>query len=427
VPLHYAEIIAVGSELLTPSRVDTNSLFITERLNEIGIDVRTKMVVGDNLRELSQLVRQALERADVVVLTGGLGPTDDDLTRQAVAEVLGLPLEEDAGIVAAIRERFAARGLDMPEINRRQALVPRGGVPLPNSRGTAPGIWIERGDRILLMLPGPPRELQPMLSRVIDDRLAARAGGRRLYRRVLRVTGRTESHVEEAAQPVYSRWLERDVPIDTTILTAPGQIELHLTVRAGTDDEGRRILDDATAELSAVLRPYSFSTDGRTMEQIVAGLLTERRLQLAIGESCTGGLIASRLTDVPGSSDFLELAVVAYGNRAKVSLLGVPPELISEHGAVSEPVALAMAHGARRAAKADIGVGVTGIAGPGGGTDRKPVGTVAFAVVGPGDAERVRTALFPGGRLQVKFHASQAALDAVRRVLLESEAASSQG
>ena len=237
--LHHAEIIAVGSELLTPSRIDTNSLFVTERLNEIGIEVHAKTVVGDNLQELSRILGQVLERADVVVLTGGLGPTDDNLTRQAVAAVLGLPLDENPAIVSSIRQRFAARGLQMPEINRRQALVPRGGEMLQNARGTAPGLWIEHGGRILVLLPGPPPELRPMFEQVVRDRLAPLSGGQGIHRRVLRVTGRTESHVEEAAQPVYSRWLERDPLIATTILTAPGRIELHLSVRGVSDEEAR--------------------------------------------------------------------------------------------------------------------------------------------------------------------------------------------
>jgi nicotinamide-nucleotide amidase len=412
------EIIAVGSELLTPSRLDTNSLFITERLNEIGIDVRAKMVVGDDLADLSDAIRHALDRVDLLVMTGGLGPTDDDLTRQAVAAVTGLPLDEDPNIVAGIEQRFHARGLDMPAINRRQALVPRGGVVVENPRGTAPGIWLEHEGTVLVLLPGPPRELKPMLEALMRERLTPLTAGAGLYRRVLKVTGRTESHVEEAAQPVYSQWLLRPNPIGTTILAGPGQIELHLSVRMDSSREAARVLDEAVAELRVALGPYLFSSDGESMEQIVGRLLARQGLTIAVAESCTGGLIASRLTDVPGSSAYFQLGVVAYSNRAKTDLLGVPAEVIDSNGAVSEPVARAMAEGARQRGAADIGIGVTGIAGPSGGTESKPVGTVAIAVLGPG-REVVRTSWFPGGREQVKLFASQAVLDTVRRLLLE--------
>jgi nicotinamide-nucleotide amidase len=417
-PIVRAEIIAVGSELLTASRIDTNSLHITGRLNELGIEVRTKAVVGDDAGDLSDLVRQAVARADLVVITGGLGPTDDDLTRDAVAAVFARPLIEDAATVERIRERFARRGLKMPEINRRQALVPQGAELLANPHGTAPGLVLTHGGTLVVLLPGPPREMQPMLETVIATRLAARTGGMRLYRRVLAVAGRSESHVEERAQPVYSAFASGAVPISTTILAAPGQIELHLTARAADEAAARGALERAAAALAAALGADLFTTDGRPLEAVVGDLLRERGLRVAVGESCTGGLLASRLTDVPGSSDYVQLGVVAYSNAAKTALLGVAPSLIEEHGAVSEPVAAAMAEGARERGRAEIGIGVTGIAGPGGGTDRKPVGTVAIAILGPAGAERVRTFGFLGHRQQIKFQATQTALDHLRRALL---------
>ncbi len=413
-----AEIIAVGSELLTPSRLDTNSLAVTERLNEIGIDVRVKAVVGDDREDLAALLRQALARADLVVLTGGLGPTDDDLTREVVADVLGLPLEEHADILDRIQRRFESRGLRMPEINRRQAMVPRGATPLDNPNGTAPGLWIAAEGKRLLLLPGPPREMRPLLERVVRDELARESGARALFRRVLKVAGRTESHVEEIAQPVYSRWRARTPPIVTTILAAPGQIELHLTTEARDTEHARAVLDAAARELEAVLGRDLYSSDGRSLEQVVGDMLRARRLRIAVAESCTGGLVASRLTDVAGSSDYVEAGVVAYSNRVKVEVLGVPEPLIAEHGAVSEPVALAMAEGMRARTHVDVAVAVTGIAGPGGGSEQKPVGTVALAVVGPGGGSRARIVRFPGDRAQVKFQASQAALDMLRRRLL---------
>lgn len=414
-----AEIIAVGSELLTPSRVDTNSLFITERLNELGIEVATKVVVGDDRARLAGLFAQSLDRADLVILTGGLGPTDDDVTRDTVAGVLGLPLDERADLVESMRRRFAARGWRMPEINRRQAMVPRGATVLLNANGTAPGLWIERGGKVVVLLPGPPREMKPIVEAIVRDRLRAVAGGARLYRRVLRITGRSESHVEEVSHPIYSRWTGASPPISTTILAAPGQVELHLTVRASDEEASRAALDGATGELAAALSIDLFSADGRTLEQVVGDLLRERRLRLAVAESCTGGLVTSRLTDVPGSSDYVERGLVTYSNRAKVELLGVPESLIAEHGAVSEPVAEAMAIGVRERSGADIGVAVTGIAGPGGATPRKPVGMVALAISRSGHSH-TRAVQFPGGRELVKFQASQAALDMVRRLLIKS-------
>jgi len=415
--LSRAAVIAVGSELLTPHRIDTNSLFLTERLNDLGIDVRVKTIVGDDRNELAETFRHVLQRVDLVVVTGGLGPTDDDVTRDAVAAVLGLTLSEDTAIVDQIRARFARRGLQMPDINRRQAQVPRGAVVLDNPKGTAPGLWLEHEGRVILLLPGPPRELQPMFDAVAHDRIRPCVGTRRLHRRVLKVTGRTESHVEEAAQPVYSRWLTEEPPISTTILAAPGQIELHLVMAGELAADAQARLARAAEELADVLQPHLYSADGCSLEEVVGHLLRSRGLRVATAESCTGGLVASRLTDVPGSSEYVEAGAVTYSNRSKVELLGVPPALIERHGAVSEPVAIAMAEGIRTRTGADVAVGITGIAGPGGGSEAKPVGTVAIAIVAPGGEVTSHTLNLPGDRQQVKFQASQAALNLIRRVL----------
>jgi nicotinamide-nucleotide amidase len=413
-----AEILAVGSEMLTPDRVDTNSLFITERLNAVGIDVAAKSVVADDRALLADVLRVALDRVDLVVVTGGLGPTSDDLTREALADVLGVPLEEDPRIVERLRQRFARRGVPMPENNRKQAQVPRGAVTLPNEKGTAPGLLVERAGRRVIVLPGPPREMKPMLERVLAERYSQGGGGARVFRRVLKTTGRAESQIEEMAHPIYARWAGAETPIRTTILATPGQIELHLSVRAGSEEQGRAALDAAASELVAALGAVVFATDAMRMEEVVGNLLRERRMWIATAESCTGGLLCSRLTDVPGSSDYVERGVVCYSNRAKTDLLGVPDETIREHGAVSEPVAIAMARGVRERAGVDIGVGISGIAGPAGGTVDKPVGTVVVAIAWP-DGEHARTLWFPGDREQVKVHASQAALDMVRRLLLK--------
>ena len=409
-------IIAVGSEMLTPFRVDTNSLVVTERLNAIGYDVRLKVVVGDEVEELARVFESVLTWADAVVVIGGLGPTADDITRQAIAQVLQAPLVVHDHVVERIRERFARRGLMMPEINRRQAMAPHGATLVDNPHGTAPGLWIEHGSTAIVALPGPPREMAPMIEAVVRDRLAARSDGAGLFRRVLRITGRTESEVDTDAQPVYSRWKTAKVPVTTTILAALGQIELHLTAQAPGRAIADAVLDAAVEELKAILGPAVYSADGRSLEVVVGALLRERHMTVAVAESCTGGLLASRLTDVPGSSDYVERGFVCYSNRSKVELLGVPETLIAEHGAVSEPVSRAMAQGARLRAGTSVGIGITGIAGPDGGTPQKPVGMVAIAVVVEAQVH-VRTAQFVGGREQVKFQASQAALNMLRLML----------
>jgi competence/damage-inducible protein CinA-like protein len=410
-------ILAIGSEMLTPFRVDTNSLFITDRLNTIGYDVRLKAVVADDIGELATVIAGVLAWADVLVVTGGLGPTEDDMTRDAVARVLRVPLEVDEAIVERLRERFARRGMTMPDINRRQAMVPRGASVLANPNGTAPGLWLEAGRTAIVLLPGPPREMKPMLEAVIAERLAPKAKGRGLFRRVLKITGRAESEVDAQASPVYGPWTSQAIPISTTILAVLGQIELHLTAQAASQPAADDVLDAAVAQLQAALGPSVYSVDGRNLEQVVGDLLRERALTIAVAESCTGGLLASRLTDVPGSSAYLDRGVVCYSNRAKTDLAGVPEALIAQHGAVSEPVATAMAQGIRARAATDAGVGITGIAGPGGGTPDKPVGTVAIAAI-VGDETRVRTFQFLGSREMVKFQAAQSALNLTRLMLL---------
>jgi competence/damage-inducible protein CinA-like protein len=411
-------ILAIGSEMLTPFRVDTNSLFITERLNAIGYDVRLKAVVGDDVDELAEVLRTAGGWADLIVITGGLGPTEDDVTRDVVARVYDMPLDVDEAIVDRIRDRFARRGMTMPDINRRQAMVPRGAVVLENPNGTAPGLWIERGRAAIVLLPGPPREMKPMLESVVRDRLAPRSGTAGLFRRVLKITGRAESDVDAQAQPTYAKWTSNPVPISTTILAVLGQIELHLTAQAASPDAAHAALDVAVLEMQQVLGPSVYSTDGRSLEGVVGDLLRQHALTIAVAESCTGGLLASRLTDVPGSSDYVERGVVCYSNRSKTELVGVPAALIAEHGAVSEPVARAMAEGIRSRAETNIGIGITGIAGPGGGTPEKPVGTVSVAVI-VDDETRVRTFQFIGGRDMVKFQAAQAALNMTRLAVMK--------
>jgi nicotinamide-nucleotide amidase len=412
-------ILAVGSEMLTPFRVDTNSLFITERLNTIGYDVRLKAVVADHVGELADVLESALRWADLIVISGGLGPTEDDITRDAVARVLNVPMDVDERIVDRIRERFARRNLAMPEINRRQGMVPRGATVIDNPNGTAPGLWMERGRTAIVLLPGPPRELKPMFEALLHERLAANATGAGLFRRVLKITGRTESDVDAHVQPIYGQWTTQPVPISTTILAVLGQIELHLTAHAPGQAEADAALESAVRQLEEALAPAVYSADGRPLEKVIGDLLREKQLTIAIAESCTGGLLASRLTDVPGSSAYVERGVVCYSNQAKIDMVGVPEGVIRQHGAVSEPVAEAMAAGIRERARTNIGIGITGIAGPDGGTPEKPVGTVCIAVILDNET-RVRTFPFFGGREMVKFQATQAAMNMLRLLLLKS-------
>jgi nicotinamide-nucleotide amidase len=416
--LSRAAIIAVGSELLTPLRIDTNSLYLTEHLNALGIDVVFKSVVGDDRGELAALLRLALERVDLVVLTGGLGPTDDDVTREVAAGVLGRELTEDPAITERLRARFARFQRTMPEINRRQAMVPAAARVIENTHGSAPGLWMETGDHVVLLLPGPPRELKPMVEQLASSLLRERASGWLLRRRIVRIAGRLESQAEELLQPLYRQWEKRDPPIAATILAALGQLELHLSTKTAGESAADAALTAAVAEVVGVFGTDVFSTAGQALEEVVGELLAARGLTIAVAESCTGGLIASRLTDVAGSSRYVERGIVTYSNAAKTELLGVPAELIAQHGAVSEPVALAMADGVRARSRVDVGVGVTGIAGPGGGSVDKPVGTVAIAAVTSG-VSRSRVFRFLGEREQVKFQASQAALDMVRRIMVD--------
>lgn len=418
-PLQTAEVIAVGSELLGWTRLDTNSLFISEKLASLGIELKTKGVVGDDRSRLRDVFMQAFGRADLVVLTGGLGPTDDDVTREVVAEALGLPLREDVAITERIRKRFERRGMRMPDVNRRQAMVPEGARVLPNAHGTAPGLYVESSAKIVVLLPGPPRELQAIFDALCapGGALFDRAGEERIHRVSIFTTGRSESHVEEIAQPIYSKLLRAHPPIETTILATPGQVELHLWTRSADARVAVAALEGARAELVAALGACVFSLDQRSLPVVIAEMLQSRNLTFAAAESCTGGLLLQHMTSIPGSSAYVRGGIVAYSNALKTALLGIDPELLATHGAVSEPVAAAMADGIRERTGADVCVAITGIAGPGGGTDAKPVGTVVIAVQVPAQPLSLRTHLFVGGRDMVRQQAAQTALDRIRGLL----------
>jgi competence/damage-inducible protein CinA-like protein len=407
-----AEILAVGSELLTPLRSDTNALWLTERLIEVGIEVGARTTVADDPTLLESAFRTALARADLVISTGGLGPTEDDLTREAASAALGRALRRDAGALEVLKARFARFKRVMAQVNEKQADVIDGAIVLENPRGTAPGQRVEDAGRMLVLLPGPPSEMKPMFEEQVLPIIRKRTGGAILKTRVMKIASMGESDVDQAVAPLYKTFTNPR----TTILSAPGQVELHLTAAGSTAAEVEERLEALGAGIRGLLGGRIFSEDGRELPVVVASLLRERGLSLSVAESCTGGLLATRLTDVSGSSAFFERGFVTYSNRSKVELLGVSADLIEAQGAVSEAVAAAMAAGARRSAGSDIGVGITGIAGPDGGTPEKPAGTVCLALDGAAGT-RVRTALFPGDRERVRYQATQSVLDMLRRGL----------
>ena len=412
-----AEIIAVGSEMLTPYRQDTNSLFLTGRLNELGIIVAFKTIVGDNLDHLTSAARTAIGRADLAIFMGGMGPTQDDLTREAVAAAVGIELKRDHEIVTALYKRFAERRLQMPENNAQQADVLQGAVILPNSKGTAPGQWLETEfdgkPRIIALIPGPPHEVREMWDTDCMVRLREKVPPAAMATRVLKVAMMGESAVDLRTSPIYKKYAN----VETTVLAGQGQVEFHLRATAATKDEAQAEVDHLADELEEELEDAVFSSSGASLEAIVSYYLQMRNAKLAVAESCTGGMIAERITSVAGSSRSFLGGVVVYSNDLKTLFADVPPLMIEAHGAVSKEVALALAENIRELCNADIGVGVTGIAGPGGGTEEKPVGLV-FIAVSDGHKHEVVQRRFFGDRERVRRWASQQALDMVRRMLI---------
>jgi nicotinamide-nucleotide amidase len=408
-----AEIVSVGSELLRPGSDDTNCPYLIEQLQGIGIQVLYRTVVGDDRRQIHLVLRQALARADVVVVTGGLGPTEDDRTRDALADVSERRLVLHPETLNEITERFARRRVAMPEAAKRQAWVPEGFAVLPNRHGTAPGLLWEDGERLLVALPGPPREMRPLFAEQVLSILRRKAGeGRRIRTRTLKICGLFESQVEERIKEL----LVRDHP-SVSLLARPGEVHVQVTV-AGTREEVEGELRQWETDLRNRLGDAVFAIDEERLEEAVGRLLRLAGKTVAVAESCTGGLVCHRITNVPGSSDYFERGIVAYTNRAKEDLLGVPSAVVERHGAVSPEAAVAMAAGVRRLAGTDLGVGVTGIAGPGGGTEAKPVG-LTYIAVADAHGEEWCEHRFRFDREGNKLWASQMALEMLRRYLLK--------
>jgi nicotinamide-nucleotide amidase len=407
-----AEIIAVGSEMLTPERLDTNSLYLTAELNNLGVEVVGKCVIGDDLHRLAEAVASALARSAIVVLSGGLGPTEDDLTREAVAQAMGRQLVFHPDIAEALERRFAAIKRQMSAINKRQAFVIEGAEILPNDRGTAPGQWVAANGTVAVLLPGPPHELKAMFEQQCLPRLLRIAPKQAIRTAFLRITGMPESDLDALISPVYKRYPS----VATTILAANGDLQVHLRARCDTAAEAEALVAEIVPQIASLLGDRLYSRDGEPLEVLVGRLLREQNATLAVAESCTGGMLGARLTTVPGSSQYFGGGFITYSNALKTAMLGVPAETIEHFGAVSQETAEAMAAGARERTGSTYAVSITGVAGPDGGSEEKPVGLVYLGIAGP-EGTAVTQRRFLGDRERIRVFTTQAALDLLRRRL----------
>ena len=405
-----AEIIAVGSELLGADKIDTNSLYLTDQLNALGVEVVRKCVVGDDRQRLADTVRGACARCEIVVLSGGLGPTEDDVTRDAAAMALGRELEFRQELYERIEARFRRMNRKMAAINRRQAFLIAGAEALPNDRGTAPGQWIEAEAAVVMLLPGPPHELKAMFAEECIPRLEKRLPRQAIRSIELRVAGMGESDLDQLIAPVYTKYTNPS----TTILAAASDISIHLRARAETEAEAEALVNEVARPIEALLGDRVYSRDGATLEAAVGRMLRERGETLSVAESLTGGMLGQRITSVPGSSEYFLGGLLVYTDEMKVRLAGVDEGLLRAHSAVSEPVARAMAEGARARTSSTWALSLTGYAGPDGGTAQDPAGTIYIGCAGPGVSE-VRRLQFAADRARVRTLATQLALDLLRK------------
>jgi nicotinamide-nucleotide amidase len=412
------EILAVGSELLTPYRQDTNSLYLTERMNALGVEVTGKAIVGDNLKLAADAIQHSLRRADIVLMTGGLGPTMDDVTRESVAAALGVEVFRDPDILTALYKRFAERRIPMPENNARQADIVRGAVSLMNPTGTAPGQWIDtvfqKHRKIIILLPGVPHEMKTIFTEHCEPRLRELVPVRAIASRMLRIAMMPESEVDARTAPIYGRFHD----VETTILAAVSEIQLHFRCTASIQHLAQKRVDELCGLIEDELGESVFSSHGETLEQVVLFFLEMQGETLATAESCTGGLVAQRLTSVPGSSRSFFGGAVTYTSEMKTEFAEVPTTLLHDYGPVSREVAAAMAEGIRERSGATLGLSVTGVAGPGGASPETPVGQI-FVALADGKETEVKERRFSGDRERVRFQASSMALDLVRRRLMQ--------
>ena len=408
-----AEIIAVGSELLTPQRLDTNSLYLTDQLNSLGVEVVTKSIIGDHLDRLADAVRRAVSRSAIVVLCGGLGPTEDDLTRDAVAAALDRKLIYHPEIAEALEQRFAQMKRKMAERNKRQAFIVEGAEILPNDRGTAPGQWIDDSGAHIMLLPGPPHEMKAMFERQCLSRLVRVVPKQAIRTLVLRVTGMPESDLDQLIAPVYKKY---DNPA-TTILAAAGDLQVHLRARCATDAEAIALLAEVGGPIELLLGDRIYSRNGQTLEEVIGQMLRDRHATLSVAESATGGLLGERITGVPGSSEYFLGGFITYSSRMKTEWLGVPEEMIARCGAVSKETAEAMALGARRRSGSTYALSITGVAGPDAGGENAPVGTMYVGLADPSGCQ-VLHRQFIGDRTRIRQFVTQMALDVLRRKLM---------
>ncbi|MFA5339634.1 MAG: competence/damage-inducible protein A [Candidatus Omnitrophota bacterium] len=408
-----AEIISIGTEILLGQILNTNQQWLSLKLAELGVDVYYQSTVGDNPERLARAIRQGLLRSDIVITTGGLGPTVDDITLEAISRAMPKKLIFHRAIASKIKSHFGSQCLNMPSGNLRQAHIPEGAKVLANNVGTAPGFIVEEAGKMLIALPGPPRELNPMFERYAMPYLRKKAGTDRVIRiRTIKMTGLPESAVDLKVKDL----LESPPPVTVGIYAKPALIELKITAKAKNEKAAKTLIDRIDKKITARLKGYVFGRDNETLEGAVGKILAANAKTLAIAESCTGGLISTRITDIPGSSRYFRMGVVAYSNDAKISQLCVSPGTISKYGAVSRQTAVEMAKNIRDISGADIGLSVTGIAGPGGATKAKPVGLVYIALAIPGKTIW-KVFRFRGDREMIKFRSSQAALDLLRRSL----------
>jgi nicotinamide-nucleotide amidase len=410
-----AEIISIGTELLLGDIINTNASYLSRELAGLGIELYFQSSVGDNPERLAFLLRQAIERSDIVITTGGLGPTVDDITLETIARVFPRRLILDNQILHQIKHHFQARHLKMPPINKRQALIPEGAIVLENRVGTAPGIILEQDKKILIALPGPPLELKPIFEESVIPFLKKKYTLKEIiFSRTLKLTGLAESEIA----PRVADLLRLKPPTTVGIYAHPAQVDLKITAK----ETGRTLALRKISGIEKIIRrrlgKYIFGKDGETLEEVLGKLLLQKKKTLAIAESCSGGLISNRITNVSGSSRYFLSSVIAYSNKAKINFLKVPSEVLRKFGAVSKETAKAMARNIRDIACSDIGIGVTGIAGPTGGSTKKPVGLVYIAL-STKDKIEVKEFRFSGDRVAIKFKTSQAALEMVRRHLLK--------